>query len=101
MRASRVAATFWAERQTGCDSRPPGTGWTILRQAGRAQQGRATGRREASNLWIVCLLPEESGARWAAVATAVEEEEEEEEEEGDLTALGIQILQSLSLPLPH
>lgn len=34
--------------QTGCDSRPPGTGWTILRQAGRAQQGRATGRGEAS-----------------------------------------------------
>jgi len=31
--------------QTGRDGRPPGTGWTILRQAGGAQRGRATGKK--------------------------------------------------------
>ncbi|CAB1432859.1 unnamed protein product [Pleuronectes platessa] len=111
--------TQQGREETGRDSRPPGTGWTILRQAECSKAERLAEERQAServnqqrmsggavqsrapDLWIVCLLPDESAAHWAAVATAVEEEKEDEEERAP-TALGIQILQSTLPPsLPH
>ncbi|KAF3858345.1 hypothetical protein F7725_011546 [Dissostichus mawsoni] len=70
------------------------------------RMSRGAVRSRAPDLWIdIRLPPEESAARWVAVATAVEEEEgEEEEEEGAYRScrLGIQILQSPLPPsLPH
>ncbi|KAE8290972.1 hypothetical protein D5F01_LYC10564 [Larimichthys crocea] len=41
-------------KATGRDSRPPGTGWTILRQAGRAQQGKSDWQKRGKRRCSVC-----------------------------------------------